>query len=385
MKKKALIISLAAVLGLALFLAWWNGYTPLVSRATIERWLDRALTIDYEYVSSERVRGRRWEKHYTYRDANGMEFTVRAFKEREGVYASGVHLWWYNSVECDYTQAYMAQYFGDIKALFGSRLNPDPPEYRSYVINVYSYEQLSQTAEALAGLFTEIPPYPINREAYDERFGIDPEQLIVDFRYGEEYTYAKEIGYFRFLCVGEEAPNRDEILLSLEDAVASLYKSGKIDIEIPYDVLIRKPPLSFESVMIGDVDICPRLAWGVRWNDDYGQYLFSTYIFGGEQNSFAYMIGELGGSYERISPSYARWSISGDIWEARKKGSKRVHAGHAEYTVDTISITKNGEELPALESPQSAMYTLQDIEMLLGVKTEYTNDVATLYLIPDTP
>ena len=381
MKKKVIIISILTVciLGLALILTWWNGYTPLMSRAAIERRLNRALTTDYEFVSSELIKGSRSEIHYTYKDANGIEFTVESYKERETVYASTLKLWWSNRIVCNYTQMFMAQYDSYIKELFGDRLDSDASG--SNKINIYNYKQLAETADMLAKLYAEIPPYRINREVYGGLFRIDPNRFIVEFRYGNDYTYAATLGYFDLLCEGEKAPAQSEILISLEDSMASLYKSGRIDVEIPYDVLMRNPPTSFKSVMIGDTDINPKLAWGVKWKDD--RYLFSTYIFGGEHGSFAYMVKKLGGSYELINSGHAKWNISGNIWEAHLKSSKRVHAGYAEYEVDNINITKNGEVLSSLESSQSAMYTLRDIEMLLGVRTEYTNDVAILYLIPD--
>lgn len=390
-KKKTIIINkivalaIGFVLVLALILMWWNGYTPLISRATIEKRLSQSLTTDYEYVSSEQKKGRRTEIHYIYRDANGIKFTVKSYKVQQGVYASDVNLWWSNRITCDYTQMFMAQYENNIKEIFGDRLE-------SYTINTYNYEQLAETADMLAQMYVETPPYPINRELYEDLFNIDPKRLVVEFRYGDDYTYASSLGYFDFLCEGETVSNQNEILLSLENSMASLYKSGKIDIEIPDDVLMRKPPKSFESVMIGNTDINPKLARGVKWEENEmllyphykgGRYQFSTYIFGGEHNSFAYIVKELGGSYELINSSHAKWEISGDNWEAHLESSKRVNVGIAQYDVDIINVTKNGKVLPPLESQHSGMYSLKDIEMLLGVRAEYTNDVAILYLIKE--
>ena len=391
MKKKTIVISIIVALALgfllvlALFLMWWNGYTPLISRATIEKRLNQSLTANYEYVSSEQIKGRRTEIHYTYRDVNGIEFTVKSYKVQQGVYASDVNLWWSNRVARNYTQMFMDQYENNIKESFGDRLE-------SYTINIYNYEQLAETADMLAEMYVKIPPYPINRELYGDLFNIDPKRLVVEFRYGDDYTYASNLGYFDFLCEGETVSNQNEILISLENSMASLCKSGEIDIEIPDDVLMRKPPKSFESVMIGDMDINPRLAWGVKWEENEkllyphykgGRYQFSTYIFGGESNSFAYIVKELGGSYELIKTGHAKWEISGDIWEAHLESSKRVHVGIAQYDVDIINVTKNGTALPPLESQHSGMYSLKDIEMLLGVRSEYTNDVAILYLIKE--
>lgn len=368
----------------AYILAWWNGFTPLISRAEIENRLDRALTIDYEYVSSKKIKGNRSEMHYIYKDANGIEFTVRSYKVRLSIYDAD--LWWSNRAECNYTQRFMDQYESYIKGLFGDRLESDS-------VNIYNYEQVSETADMLAEMYAEIPPYPINREVYDDLFNVEPRLLVVKFRYGDDYMYARKLEYFKFLCDGEKIPNRSEILVSLENSVASLYKLDVIDIEIPNDVLMREPPAHFESVMIGDTDINPELTRrGVYWEENEkllyphykgGRYQFSTDIFGGDDGSFAYMVKELGGSYEYINTDCAKWEISGDIWEAHRESSKRIDVGIAEYDVDNIKITKNGIDLPPLESQVRGKYSLKDIEMLLGVRAEYTNDVAVLYLIQD--
>jgi len=181
-----------------------------------------------------------------------------------------------------------------------------------------------------------------------------------------------------FPRTSESVPDWSEILISIENSIASQYKLGQIDVEIPRDVLMREPPIAFTSVMVGDTDVIARLQQrNIRLVD--GQHLILINTFGGERSAFAYITEALGGSYELVAPSHVKWEISGDIWEARRISSDRVYIGHGYYVVDAVEVTKNGVALPVRESPR---FTLQDIEMLFGVSAEFTNDVATLYLVP---
>ena len=232
MAKKVIIVSIIVVwlLVFALILTWWFGLTPTVGRSGIERRLARVLTVDYEFVSSEQKEadyGMRSVTYYTYKDVNGIEFTVKSYKQRQFIYAGDAELWWSNRVNCNYTRMFMAQYENDIMELFGDRLDVDYvfDDYQSLCeISVYNYEQIVETATILAKIYAETPPYPINKEAYDDLFAIDPIGFVVKFC----HDHVSALGYFDLRCEGEDVPPNDYFLEIMERYLANAIRRGHI-------------------------------------------------------------------------------------------------------------------------------------------------------------
>jgi len=223
----------------SLFLWWWNGFTPLIGRKGIERRLDRVLTIEYEYVSSEKIENGdsgRAEMSYTYKDANGLEFTVKSYKKREGLYASTARLWWYNIVEGNYTQMFMAQYEDYISALFGERFMVMGRPVSAYAqINVYNYEQLVETANILAKIAAEVPPIQISSD-YNTQYAISiyPLQAEVVFCYGDDYE--SDLVSFRLFSTVDSLPTLEE----MEESLAHQIKLSSLEEYIDMDTLPQR-------------------------------------------------------------------------------------------------------------------------------------------------
>ena len=222
MKKRSIIIG---IIMLSLILTWWFSLTPLIGRSEIERRLDRVLTVDYEFVSSERKKNRldkRSMVQYTYRDTNGVEFTIDSYKKRYSFYASDTDFWWYNNVSCNYKEMFMAQYESYVMELFGNMLDKRHNEYSTtYPINIYSYEQLVETADIIAEIYAEIPRYPVNESEYRRLFGdtyFAFEGFIVRFRFGED---SKSLGTFTDLPYkNTNTPKSDYFLEEMEKDLA---------------------------------------------------------------------------------------------------------------------------------------------------------------------
>jgi len=251
MKKKIIriIIIIVPVFLLALFLSWWFSLTPLISRDEIERQLDQTLMISYEFVSSERIqssntgRSERPPIHrYYYRDVYGVEFTVDSFKQQESVYASDTGLWWHNKLSCNYLEMFNAKYERDIKDFFENQFianNANVP--RRYHINVCDYEEIVKTADILAMMYAEIPPYPFNRDAYLLLgLGTYLEKIDVCFFYGDSYEYYVYLHSFNLLFEGDVIPQRDYFLEEMEESLAHQIKLASLEEYIDMDTLPQR-------------------------------------------------------------------------------------------------------------------------------------------------
>ena len=227
MKKKAIKMSIILMLTLVftLILTWWFSLTPLIGRDEIEKRLDRALSVDFEFVSSERKKNphnKRSMIQYTYKDRNGLEFTVKSYKTKYYFYASDTGFWWYNGIGCDYKEMFMAQYKSHMIELCGNMWPENVGEHATTPhINIYRYEQLVEVADIIAEIYAEIPRYPVNESEYRRLFDYTSsafEGFIVWFRFGEDSTV---LGIFDDLPYkNTNTPKSDYFLEKMEKGLA---------------------------------------------------------------------------------------------------------------------------------------------------------------------
>ncbi|MDD4591846.1 MAG: hypothetical protein PHG06_15685 [Parabacteroides sp.] len=291
----------------------------LKSRSEIVEFVSQMCLIDVELVSSNRTSKR---AEYVFRDENGIEFTV---VNELYFYSFAMVPARHSRIYSDYALRLLDPYIEEIKAMFesiGSSFEDDTTEYGhinnyfSFEITIDSFEKIPDVVTALEKTFKLVPEMPIS-----DTPNID---FIVD---GNE-LYSSAI---KFPIIGESAPDWSEVLISIENSMASLYKNERINVEIPHDVLMREPPREFEPVMFVDGDVMKEISMSVDWQD--GRYSFHAPVFYGNGGFFVKMIREMGGSYEFITfdstTQHLKWEIFGNVWETRS-------------TDEGTNITKNG-------------------------------------------
>ena len=376
MIKKPLVLCLMLICTLGLTACSW---ATLRSTSEMETFISTVYLTNVELVSEHRENRR---AEYVFRDENGIEFTIVEVIVDD--YFEGLYLGRRSRVLSDYAFRLLDPFINEIRLIFessGLSFAMMDENHRNTVniftsnssdvfrVEITSFEQISDVVAALENVIHLVPemPFAITDDNTNNARAPSVEVLI----------HNRQLARVYFPRTGESVPDLSEVLISIENRMASRYKLGQIDVEIPHDVLMREPPIAFTSVMVGDSDVIARIQQrNIRLVD--GQHLILINTFGGERSSFAYIVEALGGSYELIASGHIKWEIAGDIWEAHRISSDRVSVGYGYYVVDTVEVTKNGVVLPVRESPR---FTLQDIEMLFGVRAEFTNDVATLYLV----
>jgi hypothetical protein len=272
--------------------------------------------------------------------------------------------------------------FEEIGSSFEEVVSERHTNYLEFIVEINSFEQIPDVVASLEKTLNLVPPMPIKDTDSITR----PTPYITFNITGESLNWVFSPSIL-FPMTGEITPGNnqalvyiynevvlydwDEVLVSLENAVATYLKwKPDTEFQIPREVLLREPPRSFNSVMFVMGDEMKEIS-GLLVSWEGGGYTFPASIFYGRGGFFVKMVSELGGSHEYISfeqeSFHLKWEISGDVWEA--------------YNVDgDINITKNGEILPVMMPGRPC---IRDIELLLGVRAEYTNDVAVLYLIKE--
>ena len=312
MIKKLLTLCVMLICVLGLTACSW---ATLRSTSAMETFVSTVYLIDAELVSEHRENRR---AEYVFRDENGIKFTIVEVIVDD--YFDSLYLGRRSRVLSDYVFRLLDPFIDEIRLIFessGFSFAMMDENHRNTVsiftsdssdvfrVEITSFEQISDVVAALEYVIHLVPEMPF--AIIDDNTGNarpPSVEVLIDNR---------QLARVSFLRTGESMPDWSEVLISIENSMASRYKLGQIDVEIPHDVLMREPPIAFTSIMVGNTEVIARLQQrNIRLVD--GQHLISMSMFGGERSSFAYVIEALGGSYELLAPGHVKWEISGDIW-----------------------------------------------------------------------
>jgi len=325
--------------------------------------------IEVELVSHERTTIPR-RAEYVFRDENGIEFTII---EEIHSYSFAFHRRDHSHIYSNYARRLLEPHIEEITTIFESIgfLLEVPVEEEPNVtgfnalrgdsirVQINSFEQIPDIATAFENSFNLVPKMPFRDTDW---------ALGIELRFDGGHIRG---GMFRFPIVGEDIPDWHEIHISIENVMADYFKlNPDVDLQIPHEVLMIESPSSFNSTIMVVNGVEVREFRNLITMRD-GQHILPSSIFYASAR-FSEMIRALGGSSESVRTDtrghVRRWEISGNEWEAYR-------------TDEGANIIKNGVFLTVLENPERP--TLRDLEMLLGVRAHYTNDVAILYLILD--
>jgi len=144
------------------------------SRQEVESKLDKCLTVDYEYIStnviddSERTRDET-ETVYYFKDKNGLLFKVVS----SYIFWGGYEMVAQKESNCDYAEMWFMANQKDVDNVLAAYLhdneywlNDDENHYAKYWIRISNYDDLPKVADAVEAALTALPPLPIKKENY---------------------------------------------------------------------------------------------------------------------------------------------------------------------------------------------------------------------------
>jgi len=219
------------------------------SLENVRAYLDEALTIKYEYISTTIVVDAEGytTNIYNFQDANGVYIVVEASRAR-GHMSFGRKI-----TECNYIDVLMTLHENALAEDFGTALSWEKRTDRHvhYILSIERYADLPAAANSVsAALNTVNPAFPVNRDLYD--------------RY--------------FPCVGEMRMSQEQILEELQYEYADNVKLGVLEVEeqLPEGILTKYPVSRIREVYAN------------------GQQLHSTtYMFEYNRALQEYVIGKL--------------------------------------------------------------------------------------------
>ena len=242
------------------------------SLENVRAYLDEALTIKYEYISTTIVVDAEGytTNIYNFQDANGVYIVVEASRAR-GHMSFGRKI-----TECNYIDVLMTLHENALAEDFGTALSWEKRTDRHvhYILSIERYADLPAAANSVsAALNTVNPAFPVNRDLYDRYF---PYSLpYIEIRHTQGNNDFEEV---YFPCVGEMRMSQEQILEELQYEYADNVKLGVLEVEeqLPEGILTKYPVSRIREVYAN------------------GQQLHSTtYMFEYNRALQEYVIGKL--------------------------------------------------------------------------------------------
>jgi len=349
------------------------------SLETVRAYLDEALTIKHEYLSTtttENDNGNQ-ENTYSFVDANGVAFTITS-----GWYRGGV-VFPRKDTTCNYLDALMALHEDALAEDFGTTLSWEKrtADHAHYILSVERYVDLPTAANCVSAALNTINPFPVKRDIYDRYFP-----------YSMPYIEVRHPGVFRcfediyFPCAGEARMAQEQVLEELQYQYADTVKRGLlvVDEQLPDGISTKYPVSRIDEVYANGQQL-----HGMNYTFEYSRDL-QDYItcrlnpckLVGDTSSFKELVESFGGTYSCPKTGKASWSIGGDTWKATVQLDARGN-------YRSMTLMKNGRKIsltPPAQSNASVLlrtFSLSDLEAMLGICATVDQQAQTIELTRD--
>ena len=337
---------------------------------------------------------------YQFQDKNDIPFTVTTYTRHISIDAS-TSIFYEKAITDDYLQNVYNAHLTNLSKLLGNyTFDAECKEYKNISVWLDSYTQLADVAD-FAEKADALLSLEYNAKGYDHHktSGISisvylkPDAAASGTQWRE--TYGNNIGGVTMSSSKTERLTAADAFTTMERALVNGIKTGRFDqYRLPDDILYKYPApwikltsvngtenLEFsytfqydtenDCYWISDLDPC----------QDFAEFPYNY----SDKGTFAKLVELLGGTYHCDNWT-ATWEIGDNKWTAKLETAKE---GNSEYRYNKLILKQNGKKI-TLSDPDGRSngtvsgraFTVEDLEMMLGVTIEIDQADMTATMIP---